>query len=198
MTAATLHWFGRTSGSTRDERERNLRGDDLVLRPTLVTDHAITIDAPRERVWPWLVQMGWHRGGWYTARWVDQLLFPANWPSAGEIVPELQHLAVGDFVPDGPPDSECGFTVTALEPARRLVLFSRTHLPPSWAERFDARMEWSWTFALDDIDGASRLLVRSRARIEPAWVGALYWLAAPADFVMATQMLRGIKHRAGR
>ena len=40
-----------------------------------VTNHAITIDAPPEDVWPWMVQMGWGRGGWYTARWVDRLLF---------------------------------------------------------------------------------------------------------------------------
>lgn len=59
---------------------------------------AITIDAPPEDVWPWVVQMGWGRGGWYTARWVDRLLFPANEPSATTVLPELQDLEVGDFV----------------------------------------------------------------------------------------------------
>ena len=80
-------------------------------------------------VWPWLVQMGWGRGGWYTARWVDRLLFPANGPSADRIVPELQHLRMGDFIPDGPPDTECGLVVEVLEPNEALVLHSTSHLP---------------------------------------------------------------------
>ena len=47
-----------------------------------VTTHAITIDAPPERIWPWLVQMGWHRGAWYAAVRADRLLCPANGPRA--------------------------------------------------------------------------------------------------------------------
>ena len=116
-----------------------LPGDDIVARPDLATTHAITIDAPPERVWPWLVQMGWHRGGWYTARWVDRLLFPANWPSAQRIMPELQDRDVGDFIPDGPPESECGFVVEHLEPNRYLVLHSTTHLPLKWRRERGAR-----------------------------------------------------------
>jgi hypothetical protein len=72
----------------------------------VVTNHAITIPAPPARVWPWLVQMGWHRRGRYTARWVDRLLFLGNWPSATRLVPELQRpLRAGDRIPDGPPDT---------------------------------------------------------------------------------------------
>jgi hypothetical protein len=62
----------------------------------VVTNDGITINAPPDDVWPWLVQMGW---GWYTARWVDRLLFPANGPSATTIVPDLQGLKVGDSSP---------------------------------------------------------------------------------------------------
>jgi hypothetical protein len=83
-------WLGRTSGSTRAERRRRLPGDDLVDHPTVVTNHAVTIAAPPDRVWPWLVQMGWHRAGWYIPRWVDRLLFPANWTSATRLLRELQ------------------------------------------------------------------------------------------------------------
>src|SRR4249920_1663922 len=92
---AALQRLGRTYGSTAAERRRDLPGDELMADPMAVTTHATTIATPPERVWPWLLQMGWHRGGWYTAEWVDRLLFPANWPSATDIVPALQHLDLG-------------------------------------------------------------------------------------------------------
>lgn len=97
-----LQWLGRTSGSTRAERVADRAGDDVVVRPHFVTDHAITIDAPPESIWPWLVQMGWHRAGWYTSRWVDLLLFPANEASADRIHDEWRGLAVGDHVSQDP------------------------------------------------------------------------------------------------
>ena len=84
----TAHHLGASSGTTRDERTRVLPGDDLVTDPQTVSTHAITVPAPPEAVWPWLVQMGWHRAGWYTARWVDVALFPENLPSADRVVPE--------------------------------------------------------------------------------------------------------------
>jgi len=52
-------------------------------------------------VWPWLLQIGWHRGGWYTARWIDLLLFPDNLASADRVHPELQDIRVGSFIPGG-------------------------------------------------------------------------------------------------
>jgi hypothetical protein len=103
---AVLIRQGQTYGSTPEERELRLLGDEIVPNPQVVTNHAITIDSPAERVWPWLVQMGWHRAGWYTARWVDKLLFPLNWPSANLIIPELQDIHVGDFIPDGAPGDQ--------------------------------------------------------------------------------------------
>src|SRR5436189_6061873 len=61
-----LQWLGRTYGATVREQRRRLPDDELVVEPRIVTTHAITIDARPAAVWPWLVQMGWHRGGWYT------------------------------------------------------------------------------------------------------------------------------------
>ena len=98
---AAVHRLGATYGSTKQERRTRLPGDDIVRGPQFTVTHAVTIDVPSEHVWPWLVQMGWHRGGWYTARWVDRLLFPANAPSLDRLDPALQHLQIGDFVPDG-------------------------------------------------------------------------------------------------
>ena len=150
--------------------------------------HAITIDVPSEQVWPWLVQMGWHRGGWYTARWVDRLLFPGNAPSLDRLDPALQHLQVGDFVPDGPPESECGFTVVQLTPNRALVLHSTSHLPLSWRERLGAAIEWTWSFALvpQNAGRSTRFLFRWRGRVAPWWAVTGCWLVVvPADFVMS-------------
>lgn len=193
-------WLGRTYGATRAERRRRLPGDEVCPSPQFQTDHATTIDAPPASVWPWLVQMGWGRGQWYTARWVDQLLFPANGPSAEAIVPELQHLAVGDRILDGPPEVKCAFVVEAFEPNRSLVLHSHEHLPPGWAERFGAWIDFTWVFVLDDLgDGRTRFQFRTRGRVGPWWVRAVYTAAVvPADFVMARQMLRGVKGRAER
>jgi hypothetical protein len=64
-----------------------LAGDEPLPEATALTTHAITIAAPPAAVWPWLAQMGWGRAGWYTYRWVDRLLFPANGPSANYLFP---------------------------------------------------------------------------------------------------------------
>ena len=194
--AALIH-LGRTYGSMARERDLTLPGDRVVGRPQVVTDHAVTIDAPPATVWPWLLQMGWGRGGWYTARWVDRLLFPANGPSVEAIVPDLQDLAVGDFIPDGPPETECGMIVEQLESERALVLRSTSHLPLSWRKR--AELDWSWAFVLHPLDDGrrTRFHFRSRWTTAPWWFTLGGWLVVvPADFVMSRAMLRGVKERA--
>jgi len=195
---AGLQWLGRTYGATAGERRRPLPGDEICPHPQAVTTHAITVDAPRSHVWPWLVQMGWGRAQWYTARWVDRLLFPNNGPSADRLVPEWQGLAVGDRVLDGSPEANCTFVVRLLEPDRHLVLHSRDHLPPGWAVRYGASIDWSWAFVMDEAPGGrTRLVIRSRCRLEPWWVAAGYvGLVVPADFVMSRQMMRGVRARA--
>src|SRR5947209_12127188 len=126
-----LRRLGKRWGATEDEVHRSLSGDDLVPHPMLETTHAITIHAPAATIWPWLVQMGYDRGWWYTdARW-SRLLETSLWKakphtSADRIIPEFQHPAIGDSVPDGPPGTAF-FTVAALEPQRALALSSTTH-----------------------------------------------------------------------
>lgn len=194
---AVLHVLGRTSGSTRTERRRVLPGDELVKDPTVVTNHAVTIDAGPEAVWPWLTQMGWHRGGWYTPRWVDRLLFPANWPSAERLEPALvRDLRVGDSFPDGEPGT-AELLVEQAEPPHVLVLHSTTHVPVQWRQRWGAAIDWVWTFALDERPGGrTRLQLRTQGRTRPWWLTAAYVGAlVPADHVMATGMLHGIKLR---
>jgi hypothetical protein len=199
LVEAALIRLGRTYGSTSQERALQLPGDGIVEDPEVVTDHAITIDAPPAAVWPWLVQMGWGRGGWYTARWVDRLLFPANAASADRILPELQDIDVGTFIPDGPPHTECGLIVEQIEPERALVLHSNSHLPKSWREH--ATLDWSWAFVLTPLDDGRRTRFHFRSR----WTTSPWWLTVggrlgivPADFIMSRDMLRGVKQRAER
>jgi hypothetical protein len=197
LAEGSLIHLGRTFGSTREERRSTLPGDEVVVDPVAQTDHAVTIGAPPSSVWPWLVQMGWGRGGWYTARWVDRLLFPANGPSADHIEPELQRVEVGTFIPDGPPEARCGLTVVRLDPERALVLRSTSHLPLSWRSR--ARLDWTWSFVLTPLDEgrATRYHFRSRWTTRPWWLTVGGWaLIVPADFVMSRDMLHGVKARA--
>jgi hypothetical protein len=196
---AVWYYLGRTWGSTHEERASALPGDELIEDPRLVTDHAITIDAPPEAVWPWIVQMGWGRAGWYTYRWVDQLLFPNNAPSAEVIRPGLQDLNVGDRILDGPPAADCFYVVELLEPGKFMVLRSWTHLPRALRDA-GSRMEWTWVFYLDPIDERrTRFHFRVRGNLAPAWLRIMYnLLIVPADFVMGRSMCIGLKKRAER
>ena len=85
---------------------------------------------------------------------VRPTLFPANGPSAEAIISDLQDLAVGDFILDGPPETECGLIVEQLEPAQALFSHSTSHLPLSWRDR--AELDWSWAFVLHPLDDGRR------------------------------------------
>ncbi|HSU35746.1 MAG TPA: hypothetical protein VLJ88_08800 [Propionibacteriaceae bacterium] len=199
LTELILIRLGQTYGSTEVEQALPLPGDGIIPRPSVVTNHAVTIDAPPARVWPWLTQMGWHRAGWYTARWVDQVLFPANWPSATQLIPELQDIEVGSFIPDGAPETKCGFIVEELDPDRTLVLHSTSHLPATWQQKGWARLDWTWTFTLTPVgDGRrTRFHFRSRWITDPWWFTLFGWLVVvPADFIMSRSMLNGVRDRA--
>jgi hypothetical protein len=193
---AVLYRLGQTWGATGQEQRQALAGDDLLPNATTLTTHAITIAAPAHAVWPWLVQMGWGRAGWYTYRWVDRLLFPANGPSASQLLPEHQRLAIGDRVPDGPPEADCWFTVEQLEPDRLLVLRSTRHLPASWRQRGLA-MDWIWSWHLHEFSpGGTRLIQRNRMLLHPWWFERSFLAAiVPANFIMARSHLRGLQRR---
>lgn len=194
---AVLQRLGRGWGATTSEQVEALAGDEIVPTPVARTTHAVTIDASPEEVWPWLVQMGYHRGGWYTYRWVDRYLFRMSNPSADRVIPELQHLDVGDVVPDGEPGT-AWYDVVEIDPPRTLVLHSTTHLPPSWRRnpRSKAWVDWTWVFVLVPQGRATRLVLRMRGACGPWWLRALFVGAIiPADFVMARSMLTGIRRR---
>lgn len=173
-------------------------GDELVLVPQMVTNHAVTIGARPEQIWPWLTQMGWRLGGYYTPQWVDRLMFPNNWPSLDHLDPNLvRDLRVGDAIPDGPPGT-AQYVVHEVDAPRLLVLTSTSHIPPGWDDKYDARINWTWSFTLTAVGaGSTRMHSRVRGRMSPRWFAAFYvGTIVPADFVMATGMLRGLKKRA--
>ena len=194
---AALQVLGRRAGSTAEERRRRMPGDEIVSHPQMVTNHAVTIDAPAQDIWPWLTQMGWHRGGWYTPRWVDRLLFPANWPSVDHLDPGLvRDLAAGDTIPDGPPGT-AWFVVEEVRPPHTLLLHSTTHVPASWREKAGASIDWTWSFDLTEAPrDRTRVHLRVRGRLAPWWLTAGYVATiVPADYVMAMGMLRGLRQR---
>lgn len=213
--AGTVLWLerlGRRWGATDDEVRAALPGDETVPHPMLETTHAVTIHAPAAAVWPWLVQMGYGRAGWYTNSWwyrlIDRYVFHVDMARADRILPHLQHLAMGDVIPDGPPGRAAYFTVIGLEPERTLALYSTTHgtiwLPRALRDnpRFGIHGELSWTFVLRASETApqrTRLILRSRLSGGPALYRALgRALMPPADFLVARLMLRTIKRNAER
>lgn len=102
-------------GATAEEVKMPLPGDELLEHPKLNATHAITIDAPVADVWPWLVQVGQNRAGFYSYTWLENLVGCAM-HNANQIVPEWQELKVGDEVwlhPKAPP-----LKVLAIEPGR--------------------------------------------------------------------------------
>jgi hypothetical protein len=172
-----------------------------VSEPAYLTTRAITVRAPAEAVWPWLVQLGQGRGGFYTYDRLEQMV-GAGIRSADHIVPELQQLAVRDTVPLSPVG---GPKVAFLDPRRTLVLSETMDLqtgrsiPP--VPRTGWAMDWTWSFTLrPTFDGATRLLVRTRADYRPHGflVPAMAPLLEPTHFVMERGMLLGIKRRAER
>jgi hypothetical protein len=188
-------------GATRQERRQPLPGDDLVPARWQTT-RGITICAPPDEVWPWLVQMGYGRGGWYSYDWLERRVGAGEFAEGGSarrVIPELQPLAVGDTVALSPAG---GLTVAVLDPARALVLHYRMSLltaAPA-CEEDRAIFDWTWAFVLTAVDEDScRLLVRVRADYRPQWLLPLLpFLLEPAHFIMERKMLTTIKQRTTR
>jgi hypothetical protein len=172
-----LHW-----GATQVEVSSQLPGDGLMPDAQYKSTRAITIDAPPEAVWPWLVQVGCLRAGWYSNDLLDNL----GHPSATTILPELQHLEVGQWVPMSPtPSDRSGLKVHSFE-ANQWMLWTT---PDS-----------TWAWHLSPIESnRTRLIARITARHDwrhPLFAVLGLLLMEFGDFPMLRRMLRGIKIRA--
>jgi hypothetical protein len=184
-----LRRWRRRWGSTEEERALRLPGDELVPEPEWTYNHAVSIDVPRSAVWPWLLQLGQGRGGFYTYEGLENLA-GCQIHNVMEIRPELQRLRVGDtIVTHG--GSGYGPPVTRIEPERALVLGG----PPN-----EKGSQATWAFhLLDGPNGSTRLLERGhgvagRGILEKLSFGP--YLIDPIGFVMSKKMLRTIKKLA--
>ena len=171
----------RTWGIDAAEKGKPLPGDDLVPDAEAIDTRGIDLAAPPKDVWPWLVQMGYGRAGWYS---YDQL--DMNHPSADRIVPELQELAVGDIMPTHPGG---GFEVRIIEPEQALVLYADRALMEAQKaaapegvgaasvnvqatglaldKTMQGELRASWAFVLEPTStGGSRLVERFRGTME--------------------------------
>jgi len=146
--------LGRRSGVTDEEVAAPLPGDDLVPDARVVIDRATTLAAPPERVWPWIVQLGKRRAGWYFPRWVE-VAIPRERRGLRHVEPRWQRLAVGDVIPDwGGPAAT--FEVAVLDPPRALVHRSTRE------RRAGAPVRISWALVLAPSGAGTRLHLRLR------------------------------------
>ncbi len=162
-------------GTSDVETVRSMPGDDLILGAGQAT-RAIAIAAQPVEVWPWLIQLGYGRAGWYSYDWIDNDFRP----SADRIVPEYQDLKIGDKILMM---SEMGFVVESIDEPHSIVSVLE-----------DGSTSWYLALCLDD--GFTRLVSRWRPKFEktPATF-FMTMLSEPGTFIMEQKMLRTIRDR---
>jgi len=187
-------------GATDAEVQRSLPGDDLVTHPKWQYTNAITIEAPVTDVWPWLVQIGQGRGGWYSYEWLENLV-GCDIHNANQIIQEFQHLEIGDSVrlaAEMP-----GYTVAIIEPGRAIVLHADSRTGPTPVPAGTKPGDYfasTWGFFLDETgDSRTRFISRLRSDYNPRMRNRLLCgpcLVEPISTAMQRKMFLGIKQRA--
>jgi hypothetical protein len=180
---ASALWFiyrpwALTWGSTDEEIARPMPGDEVLEQPTFNATRAVTIAATPEEIWPWLVQIGYRRAGFYSYDRLDN----DGIPSSKRILPQYQDLKVGDLIPL---TKTANVRVTELEPPRSLVLL------------FEADGTWSnatWVWGLYPVDASHTRLV-TRLRVNAKGVRPRIFLDL-GEIIMMRKCMLGIKRRA--
>ena len=207
-----VHRLSRRSGVSDAEFIGPLPGDEVIPAPMVQWTRGTTIDAPPEVVWPWLVQMGFGRGGWYTNERFDRVVWRLENKSSDVILPKWQNLKAGDIVPDGP-GYAAYFHVKEVEENEAIVYHSIRHpyrgqpLDPTDEQALERRerelidgglyLDFSWVFVLKKQGNSStRLLVRTRATFEPPLVRLAVVPLGLVDLFHVATMFHGIKRRA--
>lgn len=172
-------------GATNAEVVRAMPGDALANHPTFLSTRAITIDAAPEAIWPWLIQLGYGRAGFYGYDILENLGSPRGLYSADRIVPELQRPAIGDPLPLS---AAGGLIFHAIQPNAYLV----------WSGA-SGRFPGAFTWALYPVDATHTRLV-SRIQWSHHWRQPLTLFmdlfTEFADHLAVREILHGIKDRA--
>jgi len=208
LAALVVRLWQLRKAATDYEVRRSLAGDDLVPDPKCGYTQAITIKASVSEVWPWLVQIGYKRAGWYSYDSLHRLVGIAGCVdderrSAKRIIPELQDLKVGDVVEIAP---GMGYVVVGLGPEQVLILHMRMD-SGKW-QSFSSSdplpekyLSSSWVWFLEETDErTTRLIVRVRSDYSPGMLSALSSRIANelGRLVMQPKTLRVLKQRAER
>jgi hypothetical protein len=183
-----LYPWHRNWGSTRDELQMSLPGDPAQRDTAVEIQHAVTINASPEEVWPWLLQLGQDRAGFYSYDWLERA-FGADVHNVRELRPEWQVRQVGDFVPatqrgylGGVFGDQPGWRISYLDPGRAMVL-----------------EHWGAFVLLPTPRGQTRFVIRSRIsnRDIPVWASMLNWMSFEMPhFIMQRRMMLTIKDLA--
>jgi hypothetical protein len=166
-------------GATDDEVGRAMPGDDVVKSPTFNATRGVTINAQPEEIFPWLVQIGFKRAGWYSYDWIDNFA-----PSATRILPELQHLAVGDMIP--------------MTSGGTMAFWVKDFEVNHWLLWWDNKGEMTWYWGLYPQDDSQTHLI-TRVRMHYHWRSPLILpdlVLDVGDIVMMRKCMLGIKQRA--
>ena len=188
-------------GATDAEVAEPYPGADLVPDGRRISTMSVTLDAPPAKVWPWLIQMGADRAGWYSWDRLDN----GGRASADRLHPEWQQMAVGDRRPSTP-EGTYWFEVAALEPERFLAL--RAPLDLAHASRpFDPAgprpaiySDSTWCFLLRELpEGRTRLVVSGYAASRPRFVTAIadFLVWEPAHWIMQTRQFANLRAPSG-
>jgi hypothetical protein len=159
-------------------------GDELNTNPSFLATRAITVDALPEEVWPWLLQMGYGRAGFYGYDLLENAGSPMGLRSADEIIPRFQKFVVGDEVPIS---AVASMTFHGIEPNRYLIWLGSDTPNPG-----------AFTWAVYPLDGdRTRLVSRIRWTYHPTSVKliALQLFTEFADHMALRKILQGIKQR---
>ena len=176
---------------TEAERAESRRGDDLVAPADVVMDRAFSVPGTPEQVWPWIVQLGKWRAGWYLSRRIERMI-PRGRRAIRTIDPRWQTLAAGDVIPDYGGRDET-FTVAEIEPPH-VVVYRST--------RRAMRLTWSITLRGDDRSSATTGQAQTRVllRLRMAPIKRI-WLAQSAgellDLLTINAMATGLRERLG-
>lgn len=197
LTAPVLRWSHNRWGATPAEVAAAMPGDELVPKPKITSTRAITINAAPRDVWPWLVQIGQGRGGFYSYDALENLV-RCDIHSADRIIPQLQQLHPGDLIRLAPAGSP-SFQVSRIQPPSILTLVGadpKTQVAaPIPATPEDMASTWQWVLHPVLNGRGTRLIARQRLSY-PRRQSALWHLVEPVSFVMERRMLHGIKARA--